>query len=56
VSRAGLIVFKRSFTAPVLQQHEEAFKTDFDPSEGLAGHWGFRGAGVKKMQSAEPFS
>ena len=28
-----LIAFKRSSTAPVPQQHEEAFKADFDPSE-----------------------
>ena len=30
------------------QQHEEAFKADFDPSEGLVGHWGLLGPGVKK--------
>jgi len=28
-----LIAFKRSSTAAVPQQHEEAFKADFDPSE-----------------------
>jgi hypothetical protein len=44
-----LIAFKRSCTAPVPQQHEEAFKADFDPSGGLVGHRGLLGRDVKKF-------
>ena len=44
-----LIAFKRSSTALVSQQHEEAFKADFDPSGGLVGHRGLLGRDVKKF-------
>ena len=44
-----LIAFKRSSTALVSQQHEEAFKADFDPSGGLVGHRGLLGRDAKKI-------
>ena len=51
-----LIAFKRSSTAAVPQQHEEAFKADFDPFGGLIGQWGLLGRGVKKMCNPRNFS
>ena len=50
-----LIAFKRSSTAPVPQQHEEAFTADSDPSGGLVGHRGLLGRDVKNFQSSGTF-